>query len=347
MESRKQDKFPLSRFRAIARHPKGDPMKIPFITEIQRFSLQDGPGIRTTIFMKGCPLKCPWCHNPETQNSQQEIYYYLERCTACGKCTEICPSQASSLSFDRDRMPLITLDRTKCQNCRKCIQVCPSGARAVVGQPLSLVEIMQEAVADQAFFGNSGGGVTISGGEPLLFPEFSLELAKRLKSAGVHCAMETSCFASWEKIEPFLEYVDLFLVDIKTLDEEKHKSTVGWPLPIILKNIETLAEHKATIRIHLPIIPGFNNSLEDYHAIIEYLRKLFGRISGIDILPYHCYAENKYTLLGRDYRFKGVSDLPGTEVVPLVQGLRLAGAANVTVGGLVGMGASQGRQEAR
>lgn len=319
-------------------------MKIPLITEIQRFSLQDGPGIRTTIFIKGCPLKCPWCHNPETQNPKQEFYYYSDKCTACGNCAEICTSNASTLTVGSDRRPVLTLDRTKCQNCQKCVPVCTSGARGIVGQALSLDEIMQEAVADRPFFANSGGGVTISGGEPLLYPEFTLELARRLKSAHIHCAMETSCFAPWEKIEPLLEYVDLFLVDIKTLDAEKHKTIVGWPLDVILKNIEMLTEHKANIRIHLPIIPGFNNSPEDYHAIIEYLRKLFDRISGIDVLPYHCYAENKYTLLGRGgsaYQFKGVTDLPGSEIIPLVKGLRRAGAVNVTVGGLVGMGASQ------
>jgi len=219
----------------------------------------------------------------------------------------------------------------------------------VVGQTLSVDEIMREAVADKAFFVNSGGGVTISGGEPLLFPEFSLELAKRLKSEDLHCAMETSCFAPWEKIEPLLEYVDLFLVDIKTLDTVKHKTIVGWPLQIILKNIETLTERHANSRIHLPIIPGFNNFPKDYHAIIEYLRKLSGKISGIDVLPYHCYAENKYTLLGRGgsaYQFQGVTDLPRSEVIPLVQGLRRAGTLNVTVGGLVGMGASQNQKKA-
>ncbi len=318
-------------------------MKIPLITEIQRFSLQDGPGIRTTIFIKGCPLKCPWCHNPETQNPKQEFYYYLDKCTACGKCADICPSGACSLTIGPDGLPILVLERSKCQNCFECIKVCPTGARAIVGQALSMDEIMQEAMADKPFFANSGGGITISGGEPLLFPEFTLELAKRLKAKQLNCAMETSCFASWEKIEPLLEYIDLFLVDIKTLDAEKHKNVVGWPLNVILKNIETLTERGAAIRIHLPIIPGFNNSPEDYLAVIEYLRKLFGKLSGIDVLPYHCYAENKYTLLGRGgsaYKFKGVADMAGSEIIPLVQGLRRAGAVNVTVGGLVGMGAS-------
>ena len=201
-------------------------------------------------------------------------------------------------------------------------------------------EILQEAEADSAFFHHSGGGITISGGEPLLFPEFTLELAKQLKAKLLHVAMETSCFARWEKINPLLTCVDLFLIDIKTLDAEKHQAIVGWPLAMILKNIEMLAAHGANIRIHLPIVPGFNNSREHCQAVIEYLGNLSGCISGVDILPYHCYAENKYSLLGRGgvYQFKGVTDLPGREVLDLALGLKQAGIANITIGGLVGMG---------
>ncbi len=312
-------------------------MKIPFITEIQRFSLQDGPGIRTTIFIKGCPLKCPWCHNPETQNPKQEFYYYPDKCTACGRCAEVCPTGASLLTTGSDGATILTIDRSKCQSCLRCIEVCVPRARILVGQALSMECIVREAEADRAFFANSGGGITISGGEPTLFPEFTLELTKQLKAAHLDVGMETSCFAPWEKIEPLLKYVDLFLVDIKTLDAEKHKAIVGWPLDIILNNIELLAEHKANVRIHLPIIPGFNNSQEDYQAFIEYLGKQSDRISVIDILPYHCYAENKYVALGRGgtYQFKGVTDLRGSEVIPLALGLKRAGITNVTVGGLL------------
>ena len=316
-------------------------MEMPLITEIQRFSLQDGPGIRTTIFIKGCPLKCPWCHNPEAQNPKQEIYYYPDKCTACGKCTEVCPSGALSMIIGPDKAPTLNFERSKCQTRMKCAKVCLAGARSVVGQALSMEDILQEAEADRVFFANSGGGVTISGGEPLLFPEFTLELTKLLKEKRLHVAIETSCFAPWEKIEPLLAYADLFIVDIKTLDAEKHKSVVGWPLDIILNNIEMLAEHKANMRIHLPIIPEFNDSQKDFQAIIAYLAKLSDKIAGVDILPYHCYAENKYTFLGRGstYRFKGVKDLPGGVVLPLALSLKQAGIADITIGGLVGMGA--------
>lgn len=322
-------------------------MKVPLITEIQRFSLQDGPGIRTTIFIKGCPLECPWCHNPEAQDPKQEFYYYPDKCTACGRCAEVCPSGASSLIIGPDKVPTITIDRSRCQMCLKCIRACLSGARSVVGQALSMEEILQEAEADRVFFVNSGGGVTISGGEPLMFPEFTLELTKLLKERRLHVAIETSCFAPWEKIEPLLAYTDLFIVDIKTMDAEKHRAIVGWPLDIILKNIEMLTEHKANMRIHLPVIPEFNNSPKDFQAIINYLAKLSDKISGVDILPYHCYAENKYTFLGRGstYRFKGVKDLPGSEVLPLALGLKQAGIADVTIGGLVGLGAVAGQRQ--
>jgi pyruvate formate lyase activating enzyme len=315
-------------------------MQDPLITEIQRFSLQDGPGIRTTIFIKGCPLKCPWCHNPETQLPIKEFYYHPEKCVCCGKCVEVCPSNASTISFDAKGNPVLNIDRNTCVHCMKCVEICPAGAREIVGQQLQVRDILQEAVSDSLFYKNSGGGVTLSGGDPLLFPEFTLMLTKLLKRELVHVAIETSCFAPWEKIEPLLAYMDLFIVDIKTMDAEKHRSIVGWPLDVILSNINKLAEHKANIRIHLPIIPEFNNSSKDFQAIIDYLAKLSDKISAVDILPYHCYAENKYTLLGRgsSYRFKGVKDLPVSAVLPLCAGLNKVGIANITIGGLGGLG---------
>lgn len=318
-------------------------MKIPLITEIQRFSLQDGPGIRTTIFVKGCPLKCPWCHNPETQNLKQEIYYYADRCTSCGRCAESCPSGASALLVGATQQQVLHFDRSKCLSCMKCIKRCLSGARAAVGQSLSLSEIIQEAAADRAFFGNSGGGVTISGGEPLLFPEFTLELTKQLKRESLNVAMETSCFASWESIAPLLDYMDIFIVDIKTLDENKHKSVVGCHLKVVLENIAKLIEHRANLRIHLPIVPGFNDSESDFHAYSDYLCKIADRLLGVDILPFHCYAENKYSSLGRGegYPYKGISDLSGEKVLPLALRLKKAGLLNITVGGMVGVSAKQ------
>lgn len=322
---------------------------IPLITEIQRYSLQDGPGIRTTIFVKGCPLKCPWCHNPETQNRKKEFYFYSDKCTRCGRCAEVCPSGASLMEVDTKNEPVLKIDRDKCIGCMKCVEACLSEARAVTGQELSFDDIVKEAVADRLFFENSGGGVTISGGDPLYFPEFTLELAKRLKDEKVHVGLETSCFQKWEKTEPLLQYIDLFLVDIKTLDPIKHREIIGWPLEPILENIERLIEFNANVRIHLPIIPEFNDSADDFKAYIEYLSKFADRLVGVDILPYHVYGERKYDFLGRGdtYKYKNIEHIQGKVLLPLARGLKQTKIASVTVGGLVGMGAEKGMKPAR
>jgi pyruvate formate lyase activating enzyme len=319
-------------------------MMIPLITEIQRFCLQDGPGMRTTIFLKGCPLKCPWCHNPETQNPRQELYFYQDKCTGCGKCAEVCPAGATSIIVDSNRIPKATIERSKCASCFNCFQACLSGARVIVGQLIPFDQILREVTSDRPFYENSGGGVTISGGEPLLFPEFTLELAKKIKEEMLHLAIETSCFTKWKKIEPLLNFVDLFIVDIKTLDSKKHKETIGWPLEPILENIEHLIDLNANVRLHLPIIPGFNSSQSDFEAYIEYIDKLAVKLDGVDILPYHCYGEGKYTFLGRNYTLKGQKDLTAEEVLPLAYGLKEAGVSNITIGGLVGTGGGKGRR---
>jgi pyruvate formate lyase activating enzyme len=225
----------------------------------------------------------------------------------------------------------------------KCVEACLSGARAVVGQDLSIETIMKEAVADRLFFKNSGGGVTISGGDPLFFPEFTLELAKRLKEEELHVGVETSCFQKWEKIRPLLAYVDLFLVDIKSLNPEKHKAVIGWPLEPILENIKSLVVAKANVRIHLPIIPNFNDSVDDFEAYENFLTPIADRLIGLDILPYHVYGEGKYDFLGRHdtYKYKGVKPNPTENVIPLAKALKRTKIRDLSVGGLVGMGSDK------
>lgn len=316
---------------------------IPLITEIQRFCLQDGPGIRTTIFMKGCPLRCPWCHNPETQSRRREIYFYADKCTGCGRCVEVCPTGASSI-VRSGKTQICRIDRSKCIGCVKCVEACLSEARGVVGREYSMEEIVREAVADLPFFERSGGGVTLSGGDPLLFPEFSLRLASRLKREGIHVGMETSCFAPWKVIQPLLNSIDLFLVDIKSMDPEKHRSVVGFPLEPILENIRALIMAEANVRIHLPIIPGFNDSSENFRACVEFLRSFADRLTGVDILPYHVYGEKKYEFLGREetYRYKGIKEISPRELVPFAKALAESGIIQVSIGGMVGMGTERG-----
>jgi pyruvate formate lyase activating enzyme len=204
---------------------------------------------------------------------------------------------------------------------------------------MELEAILQEVLSDKPFYKNSGGGVTISGGEPLMFPDFTLELAKRLKQAGIHVAIETSCFPKWRVIEPLLEYIDLFIVDLKSLDAAKHEAVVGWPLEPIIANITKLLESEATVRIHLSIIPGFNDTEEDSGRFIDFLGGYADRLAGVDVLNYHCYGEGKYVFLGRGdtYEYKGVAENPPEAVLPLARGLKQAKIASVTIGGMVGI----------
>ena len=320
------------------------PRTTPLITEIQRFCLQDGPGIRTTIFMKGCPLHCPWCHNPETQKTKLELYHYPNNCTLCGRCIEVCTEQANTIETAGDGKATLRLDRSRCTGCLKCVDACLSGARAGVGNRLTLEQILRESLSDQPFYKRSGGGVTLSGGDPLLFPEFSLEIATALKEKGVHVAMETSGFASWNKIEPLLNVIDLFLVDIKSLNPIRHKEVIGWPVEPILTNIEKLVAVDANVRIHIPIILGFNDSITDFQAFVEYLAPLATKLTGADVLPFHVYGESKYIFLGRGdtYQYKGTWNIPLRKVEDLARALAKVGILQVSIGGLVGMGSEKG-----
>ncbi|MBT1075814.1 glycyl-radical enzyme activating protein [Geobacter grbiciae] len=310
-------------------------MLTPLITEIQRFCLHDGPGIRTTIFVKGCPLHCPWCHNPENINPKQEFYYHASKCSNCGQCLTACPSSVNNVDYGGCIGK--TTDRTHCTSCLQCVSGCRFGARETVGKSISMESIVQEAVSDRIFYQHSGGGVTVSGGEPLMYPEFTRDLTYRLKvKENVHVAIETSLFAEWHTIEPLLKYVDLFIVDIKTPDPQKHQHVIGGSLHKILSNLERLLEARATVRTHLPIIPGINDTSQDFEAYAEYLGQFANHLSGVDILPYHSYATGKYVQLGRSYQYLGVPDLPAHQLTPLVNALRQQGIREITLGGMVG-----------
>jgi len=311
-------------------------MHDPLITEIQRFSLQDGPGIRTTLFVKGCPLSCPWCHNPEGRNPKPELYFFADRCRKCLGCVAVCENDAALVETGRDGQPVVNLDRTHCIACLRCIAACVHGAREAVGRRLSMGDIVRELEADRPFFDSSGGGVTISGGEPLMFPEFTLRLSRTLKLRGLTVALETSGYAKWETLQMLLENIDLFIVDLKTLDPQKYQTTIGCRLQNVQDNIEGLIDHGARVRLHIPVIPGFNDTADDFQSFAAYIERFSARLSGVDILPYHCYGVGKYTHLGiaATYVYNGVEDLKSSAVVPLALLLKNKGVPEVTIGGI-------------
>ena len=290
-------------------------MKIPLITNIQRFSVNDGPGIRTTVFFKGCMLRCPWCHNPECVNPKEEFYYHKEKCVRCGLCAKVCPEGAITPPGENGEYPV--RDRSKCTYCMKCVENCPANALTKVGQEDSKEEIMKEVLSDQVFYKKSGGGMTLSGGEVLMFPEFTKELLKEAKEYYIHTCIDTSGFAEWEALEDVLKYVDLVLLDIKHMDPKMHEKVTGVPNMVILNNARKIAEKGIKMRLRLPIIPGFNDSEENMYKVLKFAKELGNSVQGIDLLPFHNWAEKKYEQLDKDYRFKGMPSLTREEVQDL------------------------------
>jgi len=262
------------------------------IFNIQRYSIHDGPGIRTTVFFKGCPLHCFWCQNPESQKRKPEIFLYQDRCMLCGQCVVVCPPGASVLSEASS-----TIDREVCIGCGKCVDVCPNKARSLVGRYMKPDEVMREVLRDRKFYENSGGGITLSGGEPTAQPEFACAILQACKEAGLHTVLDTCGYVSWPIIERLLKYTDLVLYDIKSMDAVKHREATGKDNRIILKNAKKIAKRKA-MRVRVPVIPGFNDSAEEIGAIVHFVKTELGSVN-IDLLPYNKMGEIKYERLGR------------------------------------------------
>lgn len=271
------------------------------IFDIQRFSLHDGPGIRTTVFFKGCNLRCFWCHNPESINLQPEIQVYSHKCIHCGRCISVCPQNAihkNGISF--------IFSRDLCIKCGRCVDECITNARILAGRTVSALEVMTEIMKDEPFYNDNNGGVTFSGGEPMLQPGFLKTLLIACKEKNIHTAVDTAGNVAFDKFTEIVPYTDLFLYDIKCVDEKKHKQATGANNKKILSNLAALDEIAKEIIIRVPVIPGMNDTQEDMYAIGDLLKNL-KKISKVQLLPFHNMAESKYESMGMEYKAKDLS----------------------------------------
>jgi len=272
------------------------------VFNIQRFSIHDGPGIRTIVFLKGCPLSCLWCSNPESQSMTPVVMSQPELCIQCGKCARACKQDAISPATPGQ------IDRQKCIGCGECTSVCPTGALTLKGERMTVEQVVNILKKDTTTYRKSNGGITISGGEPLVQWKFTTELLKACKAQGWHTAMETTGFASEEVVETVFPWVDLTLLDIKAMDPENHKRVTGVSNEVIHRNAPRIAELSQVI-VRVPTIPTVNAYEEEFEKISAFAKTLPG-VDSLHVLPYHVYGENKYSLMGRDYPM-------GYEIKPL------------------------------
>ncbi|HEY93534.1 MAG TPA: glycyl-radical enzyme activating protein [Dehalococcoidia bacterium] len=237
------------------------------VFNIQHYSIHDGPGIRTSVFLKGCFLRCIWCQNPESQSLKPDLFYFEERCTGCGRCAATCPANAIEIIETKSYT-----DRGKCNGAGECIQVCPNDARNLMGKEMTAQEVFQKVKGDELFYKRSNGGVTLTGGEPLFQPDFSKNILLLCRQAGIHTAIETCGFADWEQFKDVLQYTDLVLFDLKHMNSEKHCEYTGIPNELILENVRKIHhELGIPIRARIPVIPGYNDSVQDIHEFAKFV----------------------------------------------------------------------------
>jgi len=283
------------------------------VFNIQRFSVQDGPGIRTTVFVKGCPLRCTWCANPESQSAKIEVAHLDSECDHCGRCLEVCEQNAITL---KDKG--IHIDRDRCNDCLKCIPVCAPGALRVFGEETTLKEIWEEIQKDVIYYRNSGGGITVSGGEALSQRNLVVGLFKRAHAAGMHTTLDTTGFAAASTLEEVIEHTDLVLFDLKIMDPDRHLEHVGVPNAPILRNAKRVVEKGVPIIIRVPLIPNITDTDENIRGIARFVREELGPDIPVNVLPYHKFGTNKYAMLDREYELEDLEALSEEKVEKIV-----------------------------
>ncbi len=296
------------------------------VFDIQKFAIHDGGGIRTLVFLKGCPLKCHWCSNPESLAAKPEIIFVSNNCVACNKCLEVCTSGAI-----RQAETGLAIDRELCTLCGKCAKFCYAGAINIIGRYLSVPELMKMIERDRKFYEQSNGGVTFSGGEPTAQPEFLKAALKETRRRGIHTAIETSSSVPGETFVSILEYVDLVLTDIKHMNDVEHKSLTGVSNRLILDNLRTVSRLGIPVRIRLPLIPGLNDSLRNLEETAGFVQQM-NTLQSLDILPYHRLGEMKWRQLDLEYPARDLT--PHTELeVDRIARFFMERGITVTIGG--------------
>lgn len=290
---------------------KADRSLTATIFNIQTYSIHDGPGIRVTVFEKGCPLRCLWCANPESNLKKPQLMFYRDKCVGCGRCVEVCPSKAISL-LENDGLVKAVTNREVCTDCGECVSACLTEAREMAGKEMNIQEVLDKVLKDKIFIDSSGGGITLSGGEMLAYPEFSENLLMAAHEEGLHTAVESSSFASRETIDRIFKHVDLALLDFKHMDSAKHKEYTGVPNEQILDNIKHIYNDlKVPVWARIPCITGYNCDKVNIAATAKFIANNLGTDVKVCLLPYHRLGESKNESLGKEMDWS--IDIPSNE----------------------------------
>ncbi len=293
------------------------------IFDLQRNALHDGPGIRTTVFVKGCPLDCLWCHNPESKRFHAQLSCLYKNCVLCGRCVEVCPQNVHSIEENGHR-----INYAECIQCGKCVDACYNKALKIYGKRYSTDELLELVLKDRDFYERSGGGLTISGGEPMNQFQGVQELMKKAKEAGLHTCLDTSGYAETEQYAKMMEYVDLFLYDYKITSPEKHKKYTGVENDIIKDNLKFICENGGKVFLRCPIIPGINEEEEHYQAIVELSRR-FENIVQVNVMAYHDMAKSKAIQIGVDYPLRNLKTVEKEQKAAIYKRLEDMGCLNL------------------